>query len=285
VNKLIWFLTFLLLPVISSADQFSLYLENDVTAKTDHYFTHGTRLQYLTDEGYGFSLGQSMYTPDNKWAKELLPYDRPYAGFLYLSAFDTIVFTNGNNLYLELQMGMTGPDSLAEDTQIWVHEHIGSMIPQGWKNQVYSHFAFLFINRYTMPVYESSYFAIDPYVGTQIGNLADYITSGLNVYLGYNLPSTRNQPVIPFKGIRGEGWQPYAYLYAGIEPKLMLYNMLLEDHRFLIHPNSFVYDQNSGVVLGCKYCELTFSFCIRSREFEEQMKPEKFGSAKLSVNF
>ena len=80
-------------------------------------------------------------------------------------------------------------------------------------------------------------------------------------------------------------WNPYAYVYAGVEPRLVLYSMMLEDHRFTIHPESFVYDENAGLVIGCKYFELAFTFCLRSKEFDEQPKPEKYGAAKISINF
>ena len=286
MKKLLSLVLFFVMSAYATAGQFSIMAENDVTAKTDEYFTHGTRLQYVEDSSFGYSIGQNMYTPTDLRTKELIPNDRPYAGYLYGSAFDTIYLENGDDVFAELQLGTTGPNSLAEDTQKLIHTWIGSTIPQGWDNQIPNHFTFLLIDRYTSHIYESQYFAIDPFVGSQLGNLADYVSGGFNVYAGYNLPKDRNQHrVIPFKDVQKEGWNPYGYVYCGIEPKIMMYNMLLEDHRYTIHPNSSVYDRNLGIVLGCRYFELAFTFCLRSKEFEEQDIPERFGAAKISANF
>jgi lipid A 3-O-deacylase len=288
MNKfIISILVFILLSSSAFSGQLSIMAENDCTAHTDHYFTHGTRIQYTDDNNLGYAIGQNIYTPDNKTASELLPNDRPYAGYLYGSTFDTIYLQNKDEVFAELQLGITGPYSYAYETQKWVHEHIGNEVPKGWSNQIPTHFEFLIIDRYTTHLYENKYFAIDPYVGTYLGNLQDSFNAGVNVYAGYNLPSTRNQQrVIPFKAVRGDNsWNPYGYVYLGLEPKIVLRNMLLTDPRFTIHPNTSVYDRNAGLVLGCKYFELAFTLCLRSKEFEEQPQPEKFGSAKISVNF
>ena len=272
----------------SFAGQVSIMGENDVTAHTDHYFTHGTRFQYADNDNWGIAIGQNMYTPDDKKATYLVPDDRPYAGYLYGSGFYTYYLASGDEFFTELQMGMVGPDSYAEQTQIWVHEHIHSALPMGWDNQIANHFAVLLMNKYTTHILSSKYFSIDPYVGSQVGNLADNLNAGVNVYLGYNLPPNRNQQrMIPFKAVMGDngGWNPYAYLYAGVEPRLVMYSMLLEDRRFTIHPETYVYDENAGLVLGCKYFELAFTLCIRSREFDEQPEPEKYGAAKISFGF
>lgn len=268
--------------------QVSIMAENDVTVHTDHYFTHGTRIQYTGDDNLGYSIGQNMYTPDDKEATELVPDDRPYAGYLYGSVFNTWDLDDESEVFVEGQLGVVGPSSYAEQTQKFIHEITGSYVPQGWDNQIPNHVTALVIGRYTYHIWENRYFAVDPFAGAQVGNLAGCLSGGFNVYAGYNLPKTRNQNrVIPFKAVRGAkaSWSPYAYAYAGIEPKVMLYNMLLDDPRFTIHPNSSVYDRNLGFVVGCRHFELAFTFCLRSKEFEEQPEPERFGAAKISVNF
>jgi len=188
--------------------------------------------------------------------------------------------------FVETDIGVVGHNSFSENLQKAVHKLINSKIPQGWDNQIPNHFAFLWMNQYTTHIYENKYFAIDPYAGCYMGNLADSINAGFNVYAGYNLPPDRNQHrVIPFKEVKGASWNPYAYVYLGLEPKLMFYNMLLEDKRFTINPELYVYDRNAGLVIGCKYFELAFTFCLRSKEFEEQQDPARYGAAKISFSF
>jgi len=284
MNKfvIIFILSLLSFPI--HADQFSIMAENDLIFKTDNYYTHGTRFQYTRND-YGYCIGQNIYTPNNKKATYLIPNDRPYAGYLYASIFHTYYLDNGNDFFLEGQLGVVGPYSYAKQTQIWVHEKTKSEMPMGWSNQIPDHLAFVLQPKYTWHVYDNKYFAIDPYVGGTFGNVADYINVGFNIYGGYNLPSDRNNPrTIPFKATENN-WNPYAYVYLGLEPKIMLYSMFLQDNRFTIHPETFLYDRNTGIIIGCNYFEIAFTWGLRSKEFEEQLGAEKYGSAKISFKF
>ena len=278
-----------LLATTVGADQFSLYLENDVCFSTDHDYTHGTRLQYTFDIAppmyvAGLALGQNIYTPEDKSATRLIADDRPYAGYLYGSVFEVVDIPDFGLYTVEAQLGVTGPYSYAEQTQTWIHEHIHSEIPRGWDNQVHNHLAAAVLGTYTYPVYASDYLAVDPYATVGVGNITDTLGGGLNVYAGYNLPGRRVQHVIPYK-LAVTKCRPYVYVYAGVEPRWVAYSMILEDPRFTIHVNPFVYDQSLGAVVGCRYCEVEFTVCCRSREFEEQPVPERFGSVKLTRSF
>jgi len=165
MKKILLILLITISPLFSFGDQFSIMAENDLTYHTDHYFTHGTVFQYTQDNNLGYSIGQNIYTPDDKKATYLIPNDRPYAGYLYGSIYNTICLENENEIFLECQMGMVGPDSYAEETQKWVHEKIHSEIPMGWDNQIPNHFAGLLIGKYTIHAYDNKYFAFDPYMG------------------------------------------------------------------------------------------------------------------------
>lgn len=269
----------------AKADQFSLFVENDVFHKTDRYYTAGERLQYLFADDLGVSLTQNMYTPKDISNPDFQPYDRPWAGWMYLSVFKTW-YGNHSEVFIEEEAGMTGPDSMAEETQKWFHKMIGSADPQGWKYQVPNHFGDLLVYRFTYKPLDSKYFAIDPYAGVVVGNLDDNAYIGLNVYAGYNLPAKRNSTrVITFKFGPNDPWNPYAYIWAGVEPRYVAYNMLLSDPKYRIHEESFVYDGNLGATLGLKGLELSFTTCFRSREFREQTYTERFDSLKLSGSF
>lgn len=275
-------LLLMLFPVKLIAGEFSLIAENDVPYKTDRFFTHGTRFQYQQDD-YMFSIGQNMYTPINKKATWLIPDDRPYAGWLYASVGKTYYSTNFE-FFIENQLGAVGPNAFAGETQNWMHKHIGSSPVCGWSNQIPNHVGELLIGRATYKLYDTKYIGVDPFAEIGVGNLVDYCSAGLTAYLGYNLPENKcTGRDIPFKLSRG--WDPYIYTFFTVEPKLMLYNMLLEDPRFTIHLNHSVFDQVAGVVAGCKYFELKFSLCYRSKEFEEQEDSARYGSASISVKF
>src|SRR5207249_2047305 len=86
---------------------FSAIEENDLVVKTDRHYTQGIKLSYLQRDGdlpnfldrfskwvptpgfefgtnkFGYIIGQSIYTPADIQQRQLIPNDRPYAGWLY----------------------------------------------------------------------------------------------------------------------------------------------------------------------------------------------------------
>ncbi len=137
----------------------SLTTENDLfslpAGTTDRYYTNGLRLDYFfTKEGrkfpsslllkisddkniYSWGLAQYMFTPSQIDIEAVQYNDRPYAGALFaihsLNSFD---YTKKIKLTSDFYIGVIGPLSLAEETQIAVHGLFHYTKPEGWKNQV-----------------------------------------------------------------------------------------------------------------------------------------------------
>lgn len=81
-----------------------------------------------------------MYTSADTGKFELIEEDRPYAGWTYAStsyhrkneAKDKMSFMDT----VEVQLGIVGPASYAEETQKLVHELRDLDQPNGWDNQL-----------------------------------------------------------------------------------------------------------------------------------------------------
>ena len=92
--------------------------------------------------GAGYVLSQLMFTPANLSATAPITTDQPYAGYLYGGVFwqregdydrrDDISVLD----HFELNVGVVGEDSFAEDIQDWVHENVSGVTPRGWDNQL-----------------------------------------------------------------------------------------------------------------------------------------------------
>lgn len=125
-------------------------------AGTDRYYTYGLRIDYfffkkkkpgfpsncllkISQERnvYGWGAAQLMFTPKNIRTTEIQYNDRPYAGALYgvhsLQSFDD---TRKIKITSEILLGVIGPLSLAEETQILGHRLVNYIKPNGWRNQV-----------------------------------------------------------------------------------------------------------------------------------------------------
>lgn len=78
--------------------------------------------------------GQKIFTP-RRDGSEPQPGERPYAGWLYVSSTGHVQTASARRS-LGLEVGMTGPPSLAESTHRAWHRALGFWEPRGWAKQV-----------------------------------------------------------------------------------------------------------------------------------------------------
>ena len=145
----------------------TLYWENDGQLfkwnnPTDRYYTNGVgvsvaftadRVDRLGEHmpfaeqfgpaktAAGLVVAQQIFTPDDIDTAAPLPEDRPYAGHLYGGVFWQREGDAGRGVatldHFQLDAGIVGPSSLAEDAQTWIHERYEIDVPQGWDNQLH----------------------------------------------------------------------------------------------------------------------------------------------------
>jgi len=288
----------------------SLRLENDAVAQADRHYTQGSFLSYLSRDngiprwtsvlaenlptfGYkvgatkaGFGIGQEIYTPEDLDASELLVDDRPYAGWLFgrltlqrrgpLSRRWSVLET------FDLDLGVIGPESLAEQTQKEWH----GKDPQGWDNQLETEpgFALRYERRFQFKPSEDSDgwgVRLIPHLGGSAGNIATYLNAGGTIRFGYNVPDEFSTRPGDLK------WG--AYLLGGLDGRFVLHNIFLdgntwrESHSVTKRP--FVGDGRVGLGLVLRSVDLSFAHVFRSREFNDQNRSDSFGTVMLAVKF
>ena len=155
-------------PCLAADDDvagWQLHWDNDVWAKgsTDRWYTNGIRLGWAynkrpdnelaklfiegsrwlqwNDGDYhlAYSVGQTMYTPQNIALARPQPDDRPWGAFLYFGASTNASRKKpGSEEFrsTELKLGTTGPHALGEQFQEFVHKVGSAQIPQGWHQQL-----------------------------------------------------------------------------------------------------------------------------------------------------
>lgn len=138
---------------------FQVYEDNDAInlydIGSDKGYTNGTRLDFFWQQRkrsfinklmpqagknsintHGWSLMQVIITPDNILWRKPDPKDYPYSGALFVTRS-----LHSSNPVKKLAMqsewilGVMGPPSLAEETQILIHRVIGAQRPRGWAYQ------------------------------------------------------------------------------------------------------------------------------------------------------
>jgi hypothetical protein len=259
----------------------------------------------------GWSLGQSVFTPQNKKATQPLPHDRPYAGWLYagltlikapppnpeaashIDQFDT----------LELDLGIVGRAAEGEQVQNGFHGvFFANEIVEGWRNQLKSEPGLLI-------AYDHKWRALaqtniwdlgadfTPDAGFDLGNVEIDAAVGGMIRIGRDLPSDYGPPRIR-PGLAGSdfflsdadtgrdfGW----YVFAGAEGRAVGHNIFLDGNSFAkslsVPKKTFVADVQGGLALIVSGVRLTATEVIRSQEFIGQRGPDVFGSISASFNF
>lgn len=214
----------------------SFYYENDLFYNTDHYYTNGTKLSWissdLSDEFYEasqvpgllqpiarllpfvnepgvqknvvFSLGHNLYTPTDIVTTAYQPDDRPYAAWLYLG----MGLHNQTEHWqdtIELNLGVVGPWALGEEVQNFVHRTRGLQTAEGWANQIRNEVVLnlVYERRWRWDLIgDGTGWGMDVlgHAGASLGNLFTYVNAGGGLRLGWNLPKDFGAAIIRLAG-------------------------------------------------------------------------------------
>jgi len=299
---------------------FNFYLGNDVFAGTDRCFTGGLKLSWVSKNlknyqkspwlkwlpfvkkpeflhSISISLGENVFTPDNIKLSDLSKEDRPYAGFLYLA----IGIHSRSNLRLdtlEIDLGIIGPHSYAEQFQKSVHGLFNFIEPKGWHNQLKDEFALQAIYERKWKLFQSethSGFSYDliPHLGGGLGNVYIYAHTGAQARFGWNLPDDFGISLIRPGGDCNVGyWSrgPFGiYAFAALDGKAVLRDIFLDGNTIRdshsVDKNTLVADILLGIGMRVGRFNLSFSYVFWTKRFETESKRQIFGVFKISYSY
>ncbi|MBT5459600.1 MAG: lipid A deacylase LpxR family protein [Rhodospirillaceae bacterium] len=296
--------------------------ENDIFGNTDQHFTHGTRLAWMSPEdkvpgwvkdaaGYMptfdpkgskrivYSLGQSIFTPDDLKTSTLIPEDRPYAGWLYGGI--GLVSVTGDRLdNVELDVGVIGSASFAEDVQKTWHGWFGFQRPNGWDNQLKNELGILLSYerkwrrwaRFKALGLDSD---ITPHVGVNLGNVLTQGAVGFIARIGgdlsrhYDYGPPRIRPSLPgsdyFVSDGGFSW----YVFFGAEGRGVLHSIFLDGNTFRdshsVDKKPLVGDVQGGIAFIVGPVRLAYTHVFRTKEFGSQDDTDQWGAFSISARF
>lgn len=293
----------------------SFTYENDFFAGYDQHYTNGMQLAFLADIASApralrengplawsadpqavFAIGQRIYTPANTDITPPNPTDRPYAGWLYVMT-DVRTRAAPTIDHLTLTLGVVGPASGARQTQDFVHTVLGEVESKGWDTQVRSSPTFMAGFERAWPGIASGGFAgqrwdLATRVGASVGTPLTYADAGAVLRYGRNLPA--DLPVThislgpPRDGFRGApvfGW----YVWTGADARAVAYNTFIDGDSFSGGPHPkrepFGLDLQVGVAAAWPTARVGFTLVQRSREFEGQHGPDRYGQLTISFPY
>jgi hypothetical protein len=302
---------------------FTVTEENDCIVRNDRHYTQGFKLSYLHTDNHapgwlkkcaesiptlGFSahavkigteVGQSIYTPEDLEATEVVLDDRPYAGWLYTGfILQRRGLTAAKNPTLEsfqLDIGVVGPESLAEQVQAWAHHKTE---PQGWNNQLDTEVgvalkymrAWIFSPKRDGP----RTFDFIPHAGFSLGNIDTSFRVGGMIRAGINLPNDFGARAINSLATTEGGLSAThsgesfgCYFFGGVEGSVLAYNEFLDGTLFReshsVTRELLVAEATGGFALVWPRMEFGFAVLWRSFEFTKQSYPDVYASLFVKV--
>jgi lipid A 3-O-deacylase len=312
---------------------FQVFYENDLFGGTDRYYTNALQLTWLSKDlkqyredvrlpgwslplihsvpfvhepgsthNIGLLLGHQIYTPSDIQAAEVLPDDRPYAGFLYggialhsktLSRLDTI----------EIVLGVVGPAALAEQVQNTVHDLRDIPEARGWDNQLRNEPALRFAWQRKWRTHRGMLtnllcYDLLTHTGAVLGNVRTGADAGGEFRLGYNIPMDFGSDVIrPGAGVSAPvsvfGYpSPPAFGlhgFAGARAAVVLHDIFLDGNTFKsshsVDREPLVGEFSTGIAVSYKKIKLTYRHVFRTGQFKHQSGGHVVGSLALTVSY
>jgi len=290
----------------------SLKWDNDFPDNTDRHYTQGLLISYLSSDRavprwlerfsdhlpalglevqarkFGLGVGQEIYTPANLVTSALVTNDRPYAGWLFgsfvLQRRGQISSNWLGSENIRLDLGIVGPESLAQGAQESVHYRQ----PRGWRHQLKTEPAFALRGerRFLYRIGDGAErWGADlmPYLNGSGGTVATFLGFGTEARFGYRIPNQFEAPKQSTPVYSG------AYVFTGAEGRYVVRNIFLDGNTFTsshhIDKQPWVADFRVGFTVVLERVELTLAQTLRTREFKGQGGNDAFATAVVVMKF
>ena len=220
---------------------------NDFIYNTDYYYTNGFKFEVMgpwaksnpinnilipsfknSQNRYGFTLAQDMFTPKEKFdIEKQLDGDRPFAAYILLG-FKKKSFSPEKKIAVisEVQIGILGPAALGEETQDAIHNLTGNSANlNGWENQISNSIVLNYKASIYKTLFSSCWFDFYAAGKGGLGIPYTFIEVGAGVRLGLFDENPRNFEIFSKKKIR-------VFVFAQIFERLVGYNATLQGGLF-----------------------------------------------------
>nr|WP_199079324.1 lipid A deacylase LpxR family protein [Pedobacter sp. ASV19] len=132
------------------------YYTNGLFLNFKHALDQGKLKENLEKKTWEITAGQKMFNPYSGYAPDPALQDRPFAGYLYIEGAMNWFFKNESILRTSVQIGTTGPNSLAQKGQELLHRTVGFYTPEGWEYQIKNEIAINLSAQYTRLLYRTA---------------------------------------------------------------------------------------------------------------------------------
>lgn len=287
--------------------EIGLISDNDLYTSTyyDRYYTNGTFLYFRfigknlqLKKIHEFRIGQQMYTPQfaNSFFTEAI--DRPYAGYLF-AKYSQLYFSEKNyGLKSSFELGLLGPDAMAQDLQNLIHNIYGFSPAEGWQYQIENTLGigidFLFLKPFSKA--ERKRIDFTSTTSIKLGTIFSEIHT--NLYGRINLLKTNlnnySNTTLFASNLNKENNLQKNELFLFIKPQIgyALYNATIQGSLFNNNSpitfgiNSFIYEIEFGLKYAIKRFDLSYSVIKYTKKTEAiEENTNTYGSIQIAYKF
>lgn len=306
----------------------SVIVENDVmVTDTDRHYSNGFRVDWAPSTQYELlgltgwlnsllpqrpagsdprlvlQFGQNMYTPSDITRTDLIEDDRPFAGWLYMTAGVELATDRWTD-QIDLTLGIVGPASQAGRLQRAWHRWFDFRPANGWPNQLRNEpgLNLSYRRQWHLPLGKQGrgpMVSVHPHAGVSIGNVFTNAATGLMLQFSKGTawrtppriaPTSLGSSIIGPTG-GGFGWS----FFVGVEGRAVARNIFLDGNSFRnshsVHSKVLVGDLTAGFLmvldgtLGLPPVRLSFSYTLRSKQFDGQDGSNRFGAVSITFAY
>lgn len=261
-----------------------------------------------TSYSLGLLLAMDIYTPEEIDDPEIREDDRPYAGWSYLGLMAQRANRSGTVPvfeHFELDLGILGETSGAEDVQKWAHEVFEGAFPEGWDHQVHDEFGadFRYQRRWRIEVIPAARqgpaMQLIPDAGFTLGTVHTHAAAGATLRYGWKLPDdfgpgnlrVADDFTRPMDKSQGVTHGASGYFFARPGVRLVAHDAtfgdsLFRDNVVSVDHQPVVGQITGGVVVSfLRHWRASYAYTLVSPEFKEQSSWHSFASIQLSAVF
>jgi hypothetical protein len=233
-------------------------------------------------------FGQQFYTPDDITISELIPRDRPYAGWLYIGG-SWQAASDRKAVNTDLFVGFTGGPSLARQVQTQWHKVVGASVPRGWDNQIGDRLGLVLAHSRHRVVAEKGstghrWFELTPFIGGNAGNIMTDAYAGARAKVGVNITRDWTHSAIGPEAARRQAPRDTfeIFLSADARGRLVAYDAFIDAaKRHDLNRRIGVADGGVGVGLRIASFMVTYRVAFISREYDEAPTRHEFKALRF----
>jgi hypothetical protein len=237
-----------------------------------------------------------IFNPRSGYRPDPATQDRPFAGYLYFGGALSWFHSDEHMLKAGLQLGTTGPNSLAQDGQELLHRTIGFYEPEGWDYQIKNEAAINASVQYVQLLQRAANaktdFSFEGYANA--GTTFSGAGAGLLFRAGNMeqlFSSASYDARVGTAANAGAGQRHELFFYAKPQLNIVAYDATIQGSMFSNNsPITFgvkplVFAQHIGVNYSTGRLTLDFKAIFKTKEIKSNASAHQFGSITVNYRF